>query len=224
MKAVRLDGGAAVGSHGAMSSPMSTADLCDRELPGMQVADPLFRDFGGHGSFCGNIRTLKVFEDNSLVRETLESQGHGCVLVVDGGGSLRCALLGDRLGELAVKNGWGGLVVFRGVRRSPAPARPPLGLNALASYQTAYMKANYPVEFFAASMAYDITSTDKLALFIDDMKRLGIKALACHPLKSYKAGQGRSQVLLRFAGVTFEPGQWLAGDEDGLVVLPSAPL
>lgn len=160
-----------------MSTPISTADLCDRELPGTQVADPLFRDFGGQVAFCGEVRTLKLFEDNSLVRETLEQKGHGCVLVVDGGGSMRCALLGDRLGELAVKNGWVGLVIFGCVRDSRTLARLPLG----------------------------------------------IKALACHPLKSYKAGQGRSQVTVRFAGVTFEPGHWLAGDEDGLVVLPTAP-
>lgn len=101
-----------------------TTDLSDAH-PDLPVADPIFRAYGQHARFSGPIATLKVFEDNSLVRSTLETPGHGRVLVVDGGGSQRCALVGGQLGVLGVKNGWAGLVVWGCVRDS-------LELNALA--------------------------------------------------------------------------------------------
>jgi regulator of ribonuclease activity A len=75
----------------------TTADLCDAYPELVQVAQPLFREYGGLAKFSGPIQTLKVFEDNALVRQLLETDGGGRVLVIDGGGSLRCALLGGRL-------------------------------------------------------------------------------------------------------------------------------
>ncbi|MCD4499494.1 ribonuclease E activity regulator RraA [Chromobacterium vaccinii] len=113
---------------------LATTDLCDAFDAEIQVLDPIFQSFGGKVRFHGPIATLKLFEDNSLVRETLGEAGNGRVLVVDGGGSRRCALLGDQLGELAVKNGWAGLVIDGCVRDSAALSKLPLGVKALAAH------------------------------------------------------------------------------------------
>lgn len=111
----------------------ATADLYDQFGEALQVADPIFRDFGGRSSFEGKIVTLKLFEDNSLVREAVESDGTGSVLVVDGGGSLRCALLGDQLARLAVEHHWEGMVIFGCVRDAAILGQLPLGIKALAT-------------------------------------------------------------------------------------------
>lgn len=108
-----------------------TCDLCDQHADDLQIAEPMFGDFGGRIAFCGPIATVKVFEDNVLVREALEEPGQGRVLVVDGGGSLRCALLGDRLAALAEENGWAGVVVNGCIRDSSAVAEVDLGVKAL---------------------------------------------------------------------------------------------
>lgn len=111
-----------------------TPDLCDAYPELVQVVEPMFSNFGGRDSFGGEIVTLKCFEDNSLVREQAEQDGHGKVLVVDGGGSLRCALLGDMIAEKAVKNGWEGMVIFGCVRDVDVLAQTDLGVQALASH------------------------------------------------------------------------------------------
>ncbi|GGY06270.1 ribonuclease E activity regulator RraA [Paludibacterium paludis] len=111
-----------------------TSDLCDAFSEKLGIASPVFLRFGGRPRFCGEIATLKLFEDNSLVRERLSEAGRGRVLVVDGGGSLRCALLGDQLGELGVKNGWAGVVINGCIRDSVALAALPLGVRALATH------------------------------------------------------------------------------------------
>lgn len=108
----------------------ATTDLSDAH-PAAQVCDPIFRDFGGRKSFHGPIATLKVFEDNALVRAALEEKGEGRVLVVDGGGSTRCALVGGNLGQLAVKNGWAGIVVYGCIRDSEEIAGQQVGVKAL---------------------------------------------------------------------------------------------
>jgi regulator of ribonuclease activity A len=110
-----------------------TTDLCDAHAD-IQVADPLLRHFGGVVRFQGRIRTLQLFEDNSLVRSTLEEPGDGAVLVVDGGGSLRCALVGDQLGALAVQNGWAGVVVNGCVRDVAELGELQVGVLALAAH------------------------------------------------------------------------------------------
>ena len=99
-----------------MSTAFTCCDLCD-EFDGrtdydLRVVEPLFKAYGGEVAFSGAIVTVKLFEDNSLVRTLLGEQGDGKVLVVDGGGSRRCALVGDQIGALAVKNGWAGIVVY----------------------------------------------------------------------------------------------------------------
>ena len=110
----------------------TTPDLCD-SYPEVAVAEPIFRDYGGHAAFSGRIVTIDCFEDNSRVREQVGSDGRGKVLVVQGGGSLRRSLLGDMLAELAVRHGWSGLLINGGVRDVDALARLPLGVKALAA-------------------------------------------------------------------------------------------
>lgn len=111
----------------------NTADLYDAHSGNVQVAEPIFRDYGGNPAFHGPVKTLKVFEDNSLVRQALEQEGEGRVLVVDGGGSMRCALLGDNLGALAIENGWAGLLVYGCVRDSSLLKTMGLGVKALGT-------------------------------------------------------------------------------------------
>lgn len=111
----------------------ATTDLSDAH-PEAQVCEPLFGDFGGRLAFHGAIKTLKVFEDNALVRSTLETPGDGRVLVVDGGGSLRCALVGGNLGALGVKNGWAGIVVNGCIRDSEELGGQDIGVKALATH------------------------------------------------------------------------------------------
>ena len=110
---------------------LKTTDLCDDHSDHLAIATPLFRDFGGRRQFHGPITTVKVFEDNSLVRAALDEPGEGRVLVVDGGGSMRCALLGDNLAEMGRQNGWAGIVVYGCVRDSQELAQINLGVKAL---------------------------------------------------------------------------------------------
>jgi regulator of ribonuclease activity A len=90
----------------------------------------LFFDYGGMSDFWGEITTLKLADDNTLVRKTLETDGRGRVLVVDNGGSTRCAMVGDRLAELAAKNGWAGIVVNGCIRDSRDIATIGVGVKA----------------------------------------------------------------------------------------------
>lgn len=112
---------------------LATTDLSDAH-PEAQVCDPVFRDFGGQRAFHGPIKTLKIFEDNALLRATLETPGNGQVLVVDAGGSMRCAVLGGNLGQLAVKNHWAGLLVYGCIRDAEEIAAQPVGVKALATH------------------------------------------------------------------------------------------
>ena len=117
--------------------------------------------------------TFKVHGDNVLGREALEEPGDGRVLVVDGGGSLRVALLGDRLAAMGAANGWAGVVIHGCIRDSR-----------------------------------EISGID-----------LGVLALATHPRKSRKHGDGQKGVSVSFAGITFRPGEYVYADEDGLLLL-----
>lgn len=92
-----------------------------------------FKNYGGRTSFGGQAVTVKCFEDNSRVKELLATDGDGRVLVVDGGGSIRCALLGDMIAESAVKHGWAGVIVYGCVRDIDAMRQMELGVQALAS-------------------------------------------------------------------------------------------
>jgi regulator of ribonuclease activity A len=111
-----------------------TADLCDAHEGKVHVVAPMFRSFGGRAAFGGPIATLKLFEDNALVRAALEQPGQGRVLVIDGGGSLRCALVGDQLALLGVKNGWSGVIVYGCIRDSRPISEMDIGVFALATH------------------------------------------------------------------------------------------
>ncbi|MDR0246834.1 MAG: ribonuclease E activity regulator RraA [Burkholderiales bacterium] len=117
---------------------LKTTDLCDQfentSDVSLQVVAPMFKCFGKKQTFSGKIVTLKIFEDNSLVREALNENGSGQVLVVDGGGSMRCALLGDQLGILAEKNGWQGVIVYGCIRDSADINQLDIGVRALDTH------------------------------------------------------------------------------------------
>jgi len=153
-----------------------TPDLCDEYPTLVRVCEPMFGSFGGRDAFGGQIVTIKCHEDNSLVKEHASKPGQGKVMVVDGGGSLRKALLGDMIAEQAVKNGWAGLVIYGCVR-------------------------------------------DVDALIALD---LGVQALAAIPLKTEKRGIGDLNIPVSFAGVTFNPGEYLYADNNGVVVSAEA--
>lgn len=110
-----------------------TADLCDEHEQNLHVLEPLFRSFGRPAAFDGPVATVKCYEDNSKVREALSEPSEGRILVVDGGGSMRRALLGDMLGELAVKNGWKGIVINGCIRDSEAIDTLEVGVRALGT-------------------------------------------------------------------------------------------
>ncbi len=160
---------------------VATCDLCDAHetlwLEGrLQIVEPGYLSFGARPRFAGPAVTLKVFEDNALVRSLLEQPGLGRVLVVDGGASRRCALVGGNLAMLAAERGWAGVLVYGCVR-------------------------------------------DRLEL---DAAAVGIRALALHPRKSVKRGQGEVGGLLHFSGVRIHPGDWIYADEDGILVADQA--
>jgi regulator of ribonuclease activity A len=116
-----------------------TPDLLDdnEELTragALRVVAPMFQRYGARTAFSGKIVTLKLFEDNSLVREAVGEEGKGKVLVIDGGGSLRCALVGDQLAILSHKNGWEGLIVYGCIRDSGDINQIDIGVRALNTH------------------------------------------------------------------------------------------
>ena len=94
----------------------STPDLCDKYPELIQVVEPMFTNFGAREQFFGPIMTVKCFEDNSCVKELVGTPGNGRVMVVDGGGSMRRAYLGDMLAQKASANGWSGLLIYGCIR------------------------------------------------------------------------------------------------------------
>lgn len=128
-----------------------TPDLCDA-YPDVAVVEPMFTNFGGHDSFGGEIVTVKCFEDNSVVKDLVARDGTGKVMVVDGGGSLRRAMLGDMLAEKAAQNGWQGIIINGCVRDVDVLIQTALGIQALASHPMKTEKRgigdmNVPVTF-----------------------------------------------------------------------------
>lgn len=111
----------------------ATTDLSDAH-PEAQILAPVFRTYGGRPHFSGLAVTLRVSENNPLVRSTLQTPGLGRVLVVDGGGSLNCALLGGMLAQFGVQNGWAGIIVYGCVRDSAELGALPIGILALAAH------------------------------------------------------------------------------------------
>jgi regulator of ribonuclease activity A len=109
-------------------------DLCDANPEIVRVADPVFRSFGGRTSYGGPIATVKCFEDNSGVATRVDEPGERRILIVDAGGSKRCAVLGDNLARRAAAQGWQGIVVFGCVRDVDELAAIDLGIHALAAH------------------------------------------------------------------------------------------
>ena len=153
-----------------------TPDLCDDNPELVRVLEPMLSNFGGREAFFGEIVTVKCFEDNSLVKEHLATPGHGRVLVVDGGGSLRRALLGDMIAESALENGWEGVLIYGCIR--------------------------------------DVSTISELDL--------GVQALSAIPLKTAKRGIGDFNIPVTFGGVTFNPGEYIYADSNGVVVSEEA--
>ncbi|MFV8782715.1 ribonuclease E activity regulator RraA [Microbulbifer sp. SA54] len=117
-----------------MTGKISTPDLCDEFPDSVQAVEPMFLSYGGRQQFGGEVVTIKCFEDNSLVRELVAESGRGKVLVVDAGGSMRRACLGDMLAEKACTNGWEGILMYGCIRDVDAIAALDLGVQALGCH------------------------------------------------------------------------------------------
>ena len=115
------------------ASALNTADLYDERGGELESVSVQFQSLGGHTHFSGPVRTIRCFEDNALVKTVLATPGNGSVLVVDGAGSLRTALMGDMIAASAVANGWAGVVINGAIRDREAIARLDLGVKALGS-------------------------------------------------------------------------------------------
>ena len=110
------------------------SDAFDGKVERLRHLAPDYQDFGGKVRFHGPVKTLVTFEDNTKLRAAVEQKGEGRVLVVDGGGSMNCALFGGNLAKLAAKNGWAGIVIHGCVRDRAELKAEPVGIKALASH------------------------------------------------------------------------------------------
>ena len=135
-----------------MSEHISTADLYDERGEELQSVSTQFHNIGGHAQFSGRVRTVRCHRDNALLKSILGTPGDGAVLVVDGGGALESALVGDIIAQLGVDNGWAGIVVNGVIRDRVAISELPIGLKALGSNpqkssKTGAGEADVPIEF-----------------------------------------------------------------------------
>ena len=149
----------------------STCDMCDANEDKLadgrlHVLPPVFLAFGKQVGFFGQARTLKVFEDNVLVRAALDTPGNGQVLVVDGGSSLRCALVGGNLGQLAEKNGWAGIIVNGCVRDSLELNGCNIGIRALAVHPQRSVRQGVGEQDIPVSIA-DVVVTPGDWIYVD---------------------------------------------------------
>lgn len=120
----------------------TTADLWDEHHEHLSCVAPIFHSFGNKKEFSGKITTLKLFEDNSFVRKQLESNGKGKVLVIDGAASLRCALVGDKLANLAMVNKWEGILVNGCIRDSYLINQMDIAIKAINTSPVKSVKRN----------------------------------------------------------------------------------
>ena len=145
-----------------------TADLLDEnEDKALQIVQPGLHNFGGRARFSGQITTIKIHEDNSLVRELMAAEGTGKVLVVDGGGSTRCALLGDMLAEKGVQNGWSGLVIYGLIRDSVDIGQMDLGVKALGTFPLKSVKRGVGLKDEVVHF-HDVTFTPGHYIYSDE--------------------------------------------------------
>lgn len=156
-----------------MSDFSSTADLHDQHGDGLQSCDTQFRQFGGRTRFGGTIVTVRCREDNALLKSVLSGPGHGNVVVVDGGGSVHCALLGDQMADLAMRSGWEGLIIHGAVRDSAALSAIDLGVKAVGtnprrSHKDGVGRTGIPLSFGGAIFtpgARIVSDEDGIAVF-----------------------------------------------------------
>lgn len=144
-----------------------TADLSDNHTDITRIAQPLFQRYGARPRFSGEIVTIKCHEDNSLVREVLGTPGKGKVLVVDGGGSLRCALVGDQIAQLAVKNNWEGVIVYGCIRDSAVINELDIGVRALNTHPLKSIKKGVGDNQIAVTFA-GVTFTPGEVVYADE--------------------------------------------------------
>ena len=111
---------------------IDTSELCDLYAEQVDVVEPIFSSFGGVSNFYGKVTTVKCFESNGLIAEVLEEHGEGRVLVIDGGGAVRRGLIDAELAQLAVDNGWEGIIVYGAVRQIQQLENLDIGIHALA--------------------------------------------------------------------------------------------
>ena len=111
---------------------IDTSELCDLYAEQVDVVEPIFSSFGGVSNFYGKVTTVKCFESNGLIAEVLEENGEGRVLIVDGGGAVRRGLIDAELAQLAVDNGWEGIIVYGAVRQIQQLENLDIGIHALA--------------------------------------------------------------------------------------------
>ncbi len=128
-----------------MTNMLATADLCDdnSQLEHFQILEPLFQSYGTRAAFHGQITTLKLFEDNSLLKLTLQEPGDQRVLVIDGGGSRRCALMGDNLAQMLIDQDWAGIILYGCIRNCATLASMDVGIKALATHPLKSNKRNH---------------------------------------------------------------------------------
>ena len=134
------------------SHNISTPDLADEHEADIRVLEPLFNSYGGRAGFYGEVVTIKCFEDNSVLKKLVDEAGKGRVIVMDGGASMRRAILGDMLAEKARKNGWAGLVINGCIRDCDEIAQLDIGVKALNTHPQKTEKRglgdlNVPVTF-----------------------------------------------------------------------------
>jgi regulator of ribonuclease activity A len=144
---------------GAPAAP-ATSDLYDEHGERLQSCDTQFRQFGSVRAFHGVVCTVRCHEDNALLRSVLGEDGTGRVLVVDGGGSVHTALMGDLIGKLAISHNWSGVVIYGAVRDAGTLAKLPLGIKALGtnprkSGKTGAGERDVPVQFGGATFEPD---------------------------------------------------------------------
>lgn len=116
-----------------MSTVTSTADLYDEHGEALISCDTQFRQYGGRSRFQGEVVTIRCHEDNAILKQVIREPGAGKVVVVDGDGSLHCAMLGDRMAAIAAANGWEGLIIHGAVRDAAALASTDIGVKALGT-------------------------------------------------------------------------------------------
>jgi regulator of ribonuclease activity A len=144
-----------------------TTDLYDDHLEDLQVAAPIFRDFGGHTKFYGQIVTLKAVDDNSFLKQSFEQDGTGKVLVVDASASMRCAMMGDMMADLGASNGWHGVIINGCIRDSADVAKVDIGVKALATIPRKTSKRNQGILNIPVHFA-DVTFNPNAYVYADE--------------------------------------------------------